>query len=82
MPNVAVLYFSGLRLALGRESESFELPENTTVPEILQAIAAAHPSQSEAILGARLAVDQAFASGEVRLHNGSELAVITPVSGG
>lgn len=82
MPAVEVLYFSSLRLALGFPSERLELPERTTAAEVLEALARAHPAQATAIRSARLAVDQAFAAGEVVLREGAELAVVTPVSGG
>jgi molybdopterin converting factor small subunit len=82
MPTVRVLYFSSLRLALGRDDETFVLPAKTTAHEILRTIAEAHPERTGEILGARLAVNREFSQGEVHLHDGAELAVITPVSGG
>jgi molybdopterin converting factor small subunit len=82
MVRVTVLYFSTLRRSLGIDQESFELPPQTTSPDILSAIAMRHPLQAPEIRTARLAVDQAFAEGDVALREGAELAVITPVSGG
>ncbi len=82
MARVMVLYFSTLRRSLGIDQESFELPSQTTSAEILSAIAMRHPLQSPEIHTARLAVDQAFAEGDITLREGAELAVITPVSGG
>ena len=82
MVRVTVLYFSNLRLALGIDREQVELPERTTATAILEAISRVHPAHAQEVSAARLAVNQAFAAGEVVLHEGAELAVITPVSGG
>jgi molybdopterin synthase catalytic subunit len=82
MAVVDVLYFSGLRLALGIDRERAELPSGADAAELLRLISDRHPAQAAAIRGARLAVDQAFASGVVELREGAEVAVITPVSGG
>lgn len=82
MPRVDVLYFSSLRLALGRERESFNLASPTHHRDVLRSIADVHPAQAAAILGARLAVDRSFIEGDITLREGAELAVITPVSGG
>ncbi|MFM2153229.1 MAG: hypothetical protein RL199_1664 [Pseudomonadota bacterium] len=82
MVRVTVLYFSTLRQALGQERESVDLPAQSTAREILTLLSERHPTQAAAIAGARLAVDQAFAFGQVTLREGAELAVITAVSGG
>lgn len=82
MATVRVLYFSGLRLALGIGEETMELPDRAETAELLSRISQRHPSQASAIRSARLAVDQAFVSGAVELRDGAEVAVITPVSGG
>ena len=82
MAVVDVLYFSGLRLALGIDRERVELPSGADAAALLRLIAERHPAHAAAIRGARLAVDQTFASGIVELREGAELAVITPVSGG
>lgn len=82
MPTVTVLYFAQVGERLQREREQLELPEATSSGEILAALALRHPAAAELVAHSRLAVDCDFVDGAVRLHPGSEVAVIPPVSGG
>lgn len=81
MAVVTVLYFAGVRERLGRGEERLDLPSGE-VAAVLAALAARHPGAAELFATCRLAVDQAFASGVVELRDGTEVAVIPPVSGG
>ena len=82
MPAVTVLYFASVRDRLGREREALELPARLRDQEVIAALAARHPGAADLLATCRLAVDQSFASGQIELREGAEVAVIPPVSGG
>jgi molybdopterin converting factor subunit 1 len=76
---VTVLYFAHARDARGQASELLDLPEGTTVAALREQVAG--------LLGARvptflLARNEAYAASSDALHDGDEVAVIPPVSGG
>ena len=79
---VTLLYFAAARERAGRSSEVLELPAATTAAGALEAACAAHPELRPLVGKLRLAVDQAFADGAAVLREGSEVALIPPVSGG
>jgi molybdopterin converting factor subunit 1 len=76
---VTVLYFAAARERAGTSREELELPDGSTAAQALEAIALKRPGIAAIASKLRLAVDQEF-DGELR--DGSELALIPPVSGG
>lgn len=83
---VNVLYFASLREALGCARESLEVPANVSTAQGLRAhlcerggVWADALSSSRSI---RVAIDQAMASADTRLHDGAEVAFFPPVTGG
>ncbi len=77
---VRVLYFGVLKDLLGDAGESLELADGATVGGLVQAYqtrAAAFSWKSAAV-----AVNGEYASAEVVLHDGDEVALLPPVSGG
>jgi molybdopterin synthase sulfur carrier subunit len=80
---VRVLYFAGLRDAVGLAEESFELPAHVrTVGELANHLAARHRAYAERRPFVRVARNEAFASDEERLADGDVIALIPPVAGG
>jgi molybdopterin converting factor subunit 1 len=79
---VTVLYFAAARERAGASSDLLELPENATAGDALAAACARHPGLQAVADKLRVAVDQEFAGLERKLRDGSELALIPPVSGG
>lgn len=79
---VTVLYFAAARERAGASSDALDLPEGATAADALAAACARHPALLAVAGKLRLAVDQEFAGPDRRLHDGSELALIPPVSGG
>jgi molybdopterin synthase sulfur carrier subunit len=80
---VRVLYFAGLRDAVGLTEESFELPPHVrTVGELANHLAARHSAYAERRSFVRMARNEAFASAEERLADGDVIALIPPVAGG
>src|SRR5256886_17374014 len=79
---VPLLYFAAARERTGKGSEVVELPDGATAAEAREAACAAHPALRAVADKLRLAVDQEFAAADRKLRDGSEVALIPPVSGG
>lgn len=79
---VTILYFAAARERAGVSSESFDLPEGATAAQALARACERHPSLAAVAGKLRLAVDQDFAKPDRALRDGSEVALIPPVSGG
>jgi len=75
--HVTVRLFAGLRQRAGRDAVELELDEGARVCDALAALA-----DVTAGVPCVLAVNREYAAGEHALHEGDELALIPPVSGG
>jgi molybdopterin converting factor subunit 1 len=83
MAKVSVLYFAGLRDAVGLSEESVELGSAiTTVAQLCEHLASRHRPYAERRSHVRVARNEAFAGSEERLVDGDVVALIPPVSGG
>jgi len=81
--NVRVLYFAGVRDAVGIAEETLELPERVgTVGELARFVAERHEPLRERMATVRVARNERFADDSERLADGDVLALIPPVSGG
>lgn len=80
---VRVLYFAGLKEALGRAGESLELPAGVTTVGALRTLLI---EQGRAALGEarplRCAVNQDMADASTPVRAGDEVAFFPPVTGG
>jgi molybdopterin converting factor subunit 1 len=79
---IRVRLFASFREAVGGGTLDWDAPEAATVAEVVAALRAAYPRLGPAADKAMLAVNQEYVGGELRLHDGDELALIPPVSGG
>ena len=79
---VQVLLFSVLREHVGTGEMVVSLPEPATGDVLLDRLVEAHPSLGAYRSVVRLAVNQSYSPSDTRLHDGDEVALITPVSGG
>jgi molybdopterin synthase sulfur carrier subunit len=83
---VEVLYFAGLREAVGTARERLELPEGVATAAALRAhLRARGGAWAEALAETRIlrvAVDQAMAGADAPLRDGAEVAFFPPVTGG
>ena len=79
---VRILFFAMAREAAGSSSVELEVPEGATVSQAREAIGERFPALRARLEHFRFAVDREFAGPETPLHQGAELAVIPPVSGG
>jgi molybdopterin converting factor subunit 1 len=74
--------FASFREAVGSSALAWTAPDGATVDEVVAALREAHPKLGPALERAMLAVNQEYVGAETRLHDGDELALIPPVSGG
>jgi sulfur-carrier protein len=80
---VSVLYFGGLRDAVGMSDEALELPERVrTVGALRDLLAARHRGYAERQASVRVARNEAFAVDGDPLQDGDVIALIPPVAGG
>jgi molybdopterin synthase sulfur carrier subunit len=78
-----VLYFAGLRDAVGLAEETVELPEGVrTVGALADHLALRHPAYGARRGHVRIARNEAFASDDEPVADGDVVALIPPVAGG
>jgi molybdopterin synthase sulfur carrier subunit len=78
-----VLYFAGLRDAVGLTEETVELPEGVrTIGALADHLARRHPAYRERRAHVRIARNEAFAGDDEPLADGDVVALIPPVAGG
>ena len=84
--SITILYFAGLREALGRGSETVALPAGVDSTGALRAwlrqrggVWADQLAEGKAV---RVSVDQAMAGPDTPLRTGAEVAFFPPVTGG
>jgi molybdopterin converting factor subunit 1 len=83
MTRVSVLYFAGLRDAVGVSEEALELPARVrTIAELCDHLAARHPAYAGNRASVRVARNEAFASDDDPVSDGDVIALIPPVAGG
>jgi molybdopterin converting factor subunit 1 len=82
MARVTVLYFATAAERTGCPDEALDLPADCSSSAVFAALSARHPALADLLPHCRLALDLGFINGPLTLHDGAELAVIPPVSGG
>ena len=81
--SVKVLYFAGLREALGRASENVDLPEGiATVGALRDWLAGQGRDKLTSAKNLRCAVNQDMVGPEAPIRDGDEIAFFPPVTGG
>lgn len=84
--SITILYFAGLREALGTGRETIELPHGIATAEQLRGwLRARGGAWAEALADGRsirISVDQAMARPDTPLRTGAEVAFFPPVTGG
>jgi molybdopterin converting factor subunit 1 len=79
---VTVRLFATLRQLAGWAKQPLDLPEGTTVSGALAKLDSTYPQLSVAKRTIYVAVNQEYARNTQELHEGDELAIFPPVSGG
>jgi molybdopterin converting factor subunit 1 len=80
--DVTVRYFAGHRDIAGRSEEQIELGDGATVGGLWELLVARYPRLAGYSGKLLYAVNQEFSTLETELHDGDEVALIPPVSGG
>lgn len=79
---VRVLFFGAARDAVGQSEFEFVLPSKTTAEGALAAVLKKFPDLARFGRSLLFAVNQEYARADSEVHDGDELAVFPPVSGG
>jgi molybdopterin converting factor subunit 1 len=79
---VTVRLFATLRQLAGLAKLPLDLPDEATVADALAALDGKHPQLSVVKRTIYVAVNQEYARNTQVLHDGDELAIFPPVSGG
>ena len=82
MNRVTVFFFAQARDLAGIEKAVFDLSPDATTSLMMQLLVDRYPALRELKDHLRLAVNRSYARGVAVLHDGDEVAVIPPVSGG
>ncbi|MEO6815685.1 MAG: MoaD/ThiS family protein [Edaphobacter sp.] len=77
-----VLYFGILKDLFASERAPVELPDGATVDSLLSLLRARTSKQSDVWRTLAVAVNQEYAALSTTLHDGDEVALLPPVSGG
>jgi MoaE-MoaD fusion protein len=79
---VKVLFFGMLKEMLSSDSQTLELPQGATVDAVLGHYRELLPTQPKLWSALAIAVNQHYAKASCLLHEGDEVALLPPVSGG
>lgn len=80
--HISVRYFAALREAVGRESETLDLPEGVDVATAREVLAGRYPTVAPLLPRCAAAVNRAYVPAETPLHDNDELVFIPPLGGG
>ena len=80
--HIQVLFFGRLKDVLARDSENLELPETACVQQVLEHYRIHAPQLQPLLPSLAVAVNQEYAQTTTPLHDGDEVALLPPVSGG
>jgi len=79
---IQVKLFALLREMAGTDTVPLELPTTANAAQALQALRQSHPALQPYLDNVRLALKMDFVDEAADLHDGDELHLIPPVSGG
>ncbi|GAB4476087.1 MAG: molybdenum cofactor biosynthesis protein MoaE [Anaerolineae bacterium] len=79
---VTIRLFATLRDRAGVSQITLDLSEGATVAQMLEQLVGQHPALDVPLRHAIVALDEEFAFPETPLHDGAEVAIFPPVSGG
>jgi molybdopterin converting factor subunit 1 len=77
-----VRLFASFRQEVGAGQVEVELEPSPRVRDLLEALRGRHPGLGPALDRAMVAVNLEYVGPDYRLHEGDEVAIIPPVSGG
>lgn len=82
MMRVSVRFFAVLREMTGTDSLEVELKEGSLSTSVIDELASRFPRLREWKSHVRIAVNREYAENDCELHDGDEVALLPPVSGG
>jgi molybdopterin converting factor subunit 1 len=80
--NVKVLYFALARDLTSTRSEAINVPEGTSVRELVRSLGALHPALGKLKDSVKCSVNLSIVTPETTLTDGDEVGVLPPVAGG
>ncbi len=80
--HIRVLYFGILKDLAGNADEAVDVPENSTLADLLAYCKSRTPRLGDYLSGAAFSINQEFAHPADGLHENDEVALLPPVSGG
>lgn len=79
---VDLLYFAQIREAFGKNGETVDVEDGTTVEQLVATLRSREEWKSVASLPMSYAVNECVVDGGTRLRPGDRVAILTPISGG
>jgi len=79
---ITTLYFAQVRERAGTSGQALDVPDGSRVSHALAVICERHPGLAPLLPVLAVAVDGVLARPDTALHDGAELALLPPVSGG
>jgi molybdopterin converting factor subunit 1 len=79
---INILYFAHFGDLAGRQTEELELADRTSVKELAALLGARDRRLADLLGYGRVSVNAEWATGDVVLHDGDEVAFMPPMSGG
>jgi molybdopterin converting factor subunit 1 len=79
---VRVRYFAAHKDLVGITDETVEVPDGTTVEELVQVLVGMHPTLAELRRDTMVSVNRGVGSGDIVLKDGDDVALFPPIQGG
>jgi MoaD family protein len=79
---IVVRYFALFRDITGTDQDSLVIDDGSTVSELLETIRKKYPDMEKTKRDVLVSVNRNFATHELKLKDGDEVAIFPPVSGG
>ncbi len=79
---IDILYFATLRDLIGQRKEKLEIPDGSTIGDLKGTLGERGDRIAQALNVALFSINREFAFAEEMLHEGDEVGVFPPVSGG
>jgi molybdopterin converting factor subunit 1 len=79
---VKVKFFAALREELGTREVEQELPQGSTLQDLINVVLVQHPVLHRYLPSLHFAVNRKYVAGQMGLSDGDEVAFLPPVGGG
>ena len=80
--HVTVRLFALIREKAGTDSLALDLPDGAVVEQAIEAVRGQHPTLAPYLDNLRYSLHMDFVEADAALHDGDEVVLIPPVSGG